>query len=491
MRVSVASFTGTHPLDLARELGRMGALERYYCALPRMWVTGLPRGRVSTHPLVLFPQVALRKAGMGALEPHLHWPMTEAYDRWLARTIGPCDVFHVLSSYGLRAMRRAKTAFGAMTVCDHGSSHIRTQARILCEEAELCGVRIRNVDPRFIEKEEIEYGEADAVFVPSAFSRQSFIEQGIDPAKVTAIPYGARLEEYFPVPKRDAVFRVLCVAQLSVRKGIRYLLEATSRLALPNSEVVLRGGEARETRTMLAPYRGEYRLQPPVARHQLRDLYSQASLLVLPSIEDGFGLVIAQAMACGVPVIATTNTGGPDVIDNGVNGFIVPIEFNVSGTTPVQQCSMIVGSGGFELALRGPIEWSCPNEPPPPPATAKYEGKGAGHLTGSRKINFEFHARWNKNLPSGQCNVQDDTPKKGRKIHCLDVTELFMSGDELVVRGNALDGKTPTKYEIRATDYSKPNAKNSLDTFSITTETLFSAGSSVSMGDVRISEVKD
>ena len=57
----------------------------------------------------------------------------------------------------------------------------------------------------------------------------------------------------------------------------------------------------------------------------MRDLYSQASVFVLPSIEDGFGQVIVQAMACGIPVITTTNTGGPDVITDGKDGFIVPI----------------------------------------------------------------------------------------------------------------------------------------------------------------------
>jgi len=53
--------------------------------------------------------------------------------------------------------------------------------------------------------------------------------------------------------------------------------------------------------------------------------YSQASIFVLPSIEDGFGLVLAEAMACGLPIVATTNTGAPDLITDGVEGFIVPI----------------------------------------------------------------------------------------------------------------------------------------------------------------------
>jgi glycosyltransferase involved in cell wall biosynthesis len=89
--------------------------------------------------------------------------------------------------------------------------------------------------------------------------------------------------------------------------------------------VVLRGTILPESRGILSRYEGQFRLQPPLSRTAMRDLFSQASVLVLPSIEDGFGQVIVQAMACGIPVIATTNTGGPDVITDGKDGFIVPI----------------------------------------------------------------------------------------------------------------------------------------------------------------------
>lgn len=324
MRVNVASFTGTHPLDLARELDKAGVLAKYYSALPRFRVKGLPRSKIATHPSVLLPLVALRRAGLGRLEARLNWQATEAYDRWLCRVLGPADVLQVLSSYGLRAIRRAKSR-GALTVCDHGSSHIRIQDELLREEASRCNLPPQGVDPRFVNKEEAEYEEADAIFVPSTFARQSFLQAGVPAEKVVTIPYGVGLEEYFPVPKRDDVFRVMCVATLTARKGIRYLLEATSRLALPHSEVILRGSALPESRQLLARYEGAFRLHPPVARHKLRDLYSQASVLVLPSVEDGFGLVIAQAMACGVPVIATTNTGGPDLITDGKDGFVVPI----------------------------------------------------------------------------------------------------------------------------------------------------------------------
>ena len=75
----------------------------------------------------------------------------------------------------------------------------------------------------------------------------------------------------------------------------------------------------------MAKYEGTFRYIGAVPRAELRKHYSQASVLVLPSIQDGFGLVQAQAMACGVPVIATENTGAADLFTDGVEGFIVPI----------------------------------------------------------------------------------------------------------------------------------------------------------------------
>ena len=325
MRVNIASFTGTHPLDLARELDKAGVLANYYTALPRFRVPALPRAKVASHPIVLLP-VALGRIGLGLLGSRLNWTMTEAFDRWLCRTLGPCDVFQVASTFGLRAIRRANS-LGALTVCDHASSHVRTQNELTRDESARCGVHSPGVDPRVIAKQEAEYHEADLVLVPSTYSRQSFLQAGVDPGKVVAVPFGVRLENFFPTQKRDDLFRILCVANLSVKNGIGYLLEATSRLALPNSEVVLRGSERQESRSLLARYEGQFRLHPPVSRHthELRDLYSQASVLVLPSTDDGFGYVMNEAMACGIPVIATTNSGGPDLITDGKDGFVVPI----------------------------------------------------------------------------------------------------------------------------------------------------------------------
>jgi glycosyltransferase involved in cell wall biosynthesis len=75
----------------------------------------------------------------------------------------------------------------------------------------------------------------------------------------------------------------------------------------------------------------------PVPRAQLVDLMSRSHALVLPSIEDGFGLVLSEAMACGCPLIASTNTGGEDLFTDGVEGFLVPIRDPAAITARLQQ----------------------------------------------------------------------------------------------------------------------------------------------------------
>jgi glycosyltransferase involved in cell wall biosynthesis len=161
--------------------------------------------------------------------------------------------------------------------------------------------------------------------VASTFAKTTFVEHGIAEHRIAVTPYGVDQSDYYPVPKTDETFRILFVGSLCLRKGLPYLLDSVSRLKFRNAEFVLRGGDTPTTAMILSQYAGSIplRIVGPLPRARMKELFSQASVMVLPSIEDGFGLVIAQAMACGVPVIASTHTGGPDLIADGVEGFIV------------------------------------------------------------------------------------------------------------------------------------------------------------------------
>jgi glycosyltransferase involved in cell wall biosynthesis len=179
--------------------------------------------------------------------------------------------------------------------------------------------------PDRLERCVAEYEEAHAITVPSQFARRSFLHHGIPAERVFVCPYGVDLSEFRPGAKSDDTFRVICVGQITVRKGIGHLLRAVEPLVRKHRiEVWLVGEIDPAVQRLLDRFRGTFEYKGVSPRKDLWRLYSQASVLVLASVEEGLALVQAQAMACGVPVIATANTGAEDLFTDGVEGFIVP-----------------------------------------------------------------------------------------------------------------------------------------------------------------------
>jgi glycosyltransferase involved in cell wall biosynthesis len=182
------------------------------------------------------------------------------------------------------------------------------------------------ISHRHLERCLAEYEEAHAITVPSQFAKRSFLEHGIPPERIFLCPYGVDLSEFRPGVKADKTFRVIVVGSVSIQKGIGHLLRAVEPLVNKRQcELWLVGGIDPSVRRILDQYNGIFVYKGISPRKDLWRLYSQASVLVLASVQDGFGMVQAQAMACGVPVIATTNTGAEDLFTDGVEGFIVPI----------------------------------------------------------------------------------------------------------------------------------------------------------------------
>jgi glycosyltransferase involved in cell wall biosynthesis len=138
------------------------------------------------------------------------------------------------------------------------------------------------------------------------------------------IPYGAPTDYFRPQPKPDNTFRIIYAGRLSPRKGAHYLLQAWKSLKLPQAELMIVGSNMMP-HDWFAPYQDLCRQVASVSHMSLNQYYSAADVLVFPSLIEGFGLVLTEAMACGIPIITTPNTAGPDLITDGVEGFIVPI----------------------------------------------------------------------------------------------------------------------------------------------------------------------
>jgi len=328
MNVVLSTIGKFHMFDLARQLHKRGALKTIYSGYPlfKLKKESLPKQSVKTFPYLHAPY--MRFAPRYTPARFLwEWQDRVWFDRFVAGQLPECDVFCGLSGSGLHSGRRAKSR-GAKYVCDRGSAHIRVQDRILREEFELQGIPYPGVDPRIIMREEEEYEAADLITVPSAFAMNTFLEAGVTRKKMRLATYGVDLGMFHACTARQPDdFHVVFVGGLSVRKGIRYLLDAFQQLQCKNKRLTLVGTVLPEMKATINALRHNPRIQVRghVPQEKLKEILSAGHALVLPSVEDGLGLVQVQALACGCPVIATQNTGAQDVFTDGKEGFIVPI----------------------------------------------------------------------------------------------------------------------------------------------------------------------
>lgn len=331
-QISIGRF---HHFHLARQLEKRGLLAAIYTGYPRFKLrdeAGVPSEKIHTFPWLHTPFMARGRIGWDRwewLNREWSWHAHETLDRYVASRLRSATVLIALSGTGLHAGGRAQQ-LGGIHVCDRGSSHIRVQDQLLHEEYARYGAIWAGIDPRTIAKEEVEYDQADWISVPSEFCFDSFVAQGVTPEKLLKIPYGARLERFWPTESRqsddDREFRVLFVGCAGPRKGAVDLLEAFRLFSHPWKKLIMIGGISSEAQILLDSIdQTSIEILGSVANAELRQHYSRAAVFVLPSIEDGFGMVIGEAMACGCPVIASVNTGASELISDAVDGFIVPI----------------------------------------------------------------------------------------------------------------------------------------------------------------------
>ena len=172
-------------------------------------------------------------------------------------------------------------------------------------------------------RKESELALASKVCVASAFTKSSLARTETRLPIVVA-PYGFPIEEFEPRTRPPSgPFRVLSVGSQDLRKGTPYLLEAWKRAAIPDAELMI-VGPLRLAKPFLDRYAGLFENRPYVPRAALGRHYAAADLLVFPTLGDGFGLVIQEAMCTGTPVVTTPCGGGPECITDGVDGWIVP-----------------------------------------------------------------------------------------------------------------------------------------------------------------------
>jgi glycosyltransferase involved in cell wall biosynthesis len=244
------------------------------------------------------------------------------FDRWAARRIKKLrpDVVVAYENSALHTFRAAKT-IGASTVLDAASFHHIWQDRFLRPET------FSHALNRINSAKDAEIELADRIITVSEFARQSYLEAGIAADRVTAIPLGVDTDLFrfdaLKFASGDAKVNFVFVGQLSLRKGIDVLLSAARILANRgvNFRLTLFGNPSQ---AFPMDDLKNCRVRGWMGHRELAGQLAQCDVLVLPSRHDSFGMVVAEAMACGLPVITSDCVGAKEMISPGVNGQVVP-----------------------------------------------------------------------------------------------------------------------------------------------------------------------
>jgi len=244
------------------------------------------------------------------------------YAHLASKRIIKSDIFHGWMGYSMKSMEIAKKQ-GAITILECASSHPRSQKKLLMEEYEKYPSNSKTADELDLIKMEKELARADYVLIPSDFVEQSFIDQGFPEKKIIKIPFGVDLKKFTTKKeKKDNKFRAIFVGSIQLRKGIQYLLQAWDELNLKNAELIIVGRVYPDIQRVIDKYKKNKSIKF-VGFADPRKYYAQADIAVFPSIEEGSALVNYEAMASGLPLITTFNSG--TIARDGKEALIVPI----------------------------------------------------------------------------------------------------------------------------------------------------------------------
>ncbi len=231
---------------------------------------------------------------------------------------------------GASASFRAARNLGVKTIYELPIGYWRFSRKLLEEEAELepewaTTLRGNHDNSEKLNRKDEELALADHIIVPSEFVRETLSNISSISAPIIVLPYGAPPVVARKQPRNaDAgKLKVIFVGALSQRKGLSYLLKAVESCH-PSVRLTLIGRKAGECRALDRALQ-LHRWIPSLPHAEVLEEIRHHDVMVFPSLFEGFGLVILEAMSQGVPVIATSNSAAPDLLSDGDDGFLVPI----------------------------------------------------------------------------------------------------------------------------------------------------------------------
>jgi glycosyltransferase involved in cell wall biosynthesis len=328
-RFAAASFGRCGHDYFARVLEKHGLLD-FYALGTRRGTAGVSPEHTRLQPIFGL----LNYAGASLLPPFraeaFRFRLFPWFDRWVKSQLRAGQ--HLFTSYAFanQSLRWVKE-HGGLTFIDAGNAHPKEFWDLLTEEANRWGSPYPPVSRFFNEQALDTANNVDYVFTPSTWVRRSYLKRGFEERRLLLYSYPVDLQVFRPPAEprpADRPLTILNTGLLCLRKGTPYLLDAFRLIRKQEPRAVLRltrviADDMREVIQRYADLPIDWTERLGMADFVRR--YQTSDIFVLPSIEDGFAHVVSEALACGLPVITTPNTGASDLIRNGENGEVVPI----------------------------------------------------------------------------------------------------------------------------------------------------------------------
>jgi glycosyltransferase involved in cell wall biosynthesis len=332
MKINIAVSGAFHYRNYVQYINEYGLLNKFYFShsIGAGRRSGLQRGKyLNFSPKEYLTQGHGRLIGEAFSE--VAYPL---YARlWTLSVLAAwtrADILHALAHGFVAPLIERARREGTKVIAEAVNTHPANQMDILAREADRWGLPARPASALTRAQATIieETRAADRLLVPTETVKRSFVARGVDPAKIIKIPYAANTTRFRPRDESDVyspfgrALRVICVGSIGLRKGQFHLLEAARRLGKGTVEVTLVGTPTAEVAPVLAGYETEFR-HIRIANDRLRDLLVQHDVFVLPSVEEGLARSICEAMACGLPIVATRESGAEELMTEGQEGFFV------------------------------------------------------------------------------------------------------------------------------------------------------------------------
>ncbi|MEI9959647.1 MAG: glycosyltransferase family 4 protein [Limisphaerales bacterium] len=325
----MACFGRSGDDNFARALENHGLLD-FYALGTRKGAKGIPPEHTRLCPVFGLINYLAGKFLPPYQSEAVRFRLFPLFDRWAQSLIKPGQHFFTGYAFANGTMRLAKKQ-GGLAIMDAWNSHPETLWSVLTEEQQIWGSRYAPGVRYYLDLTMESVAVADYICTASTFTRESFLKRGFAPERLLFCPYPLDTEAYRPAPEprpANRPFTIIHTGGSSLRKGTPYLLEAFRLIRKEVPDAVLRVKEGARNDVVPILRRNadlpiEWSGHLDFAGHLRR--YQTSDLMIFPSIEDGFAFVVAEALACGLPVITTPNTGASDLIIPGVNGEVVPI----------------------------------------------------------------------------------------------------------------------------------------------------------------------